>query len=326
LHPRATSAKPAGAIGVIFDFGCADENLRLGFGENFGTPRASGIGAISSAPNAATGAEPDAGESGQGKERDMGRLDGRVAIVTGAADGARAAIGAAYARALASEGAMVAVADVKDPDSVVADIRAARGKAIGVIADVSDEAQVTAMVDRTVSEFGRLDALVNNAAIGSNIPPIPVEEMSVEAWDALMAVNVRGPFLCVRAAVPVMRRQGYGKIINVGSATMFSGLPNRLHYVTAKGAIHAMTRALAVELGAYGIRVNTVAYGLISNPVTDAEFSENPGKRAAILGARALGDDVRTDDLIGMLVHLVSSESDAMTGQCVVIDGGDVFN
>jgi len=256
----------------------------------------------------------------------MGRLEGRVAIVTGAADGERAAIGAAYARALAAEGAMVTVADVLDPSSVVADIEAAGGRAIGVIADVSNEAQVKSMVVRTVDEFGRLDVLINNAGIGSNIPPIPVEDMSAEVWDELMAVNVRGPFLCVKAAVPVMRRQGYGKIVNVGSATMFSGLPNRLHYVTAKGAIYAMTRALAVELGSYGIRVNTIAYGLIANPVTDAEFAAHPEKRAAILGARALGDHVGTDDLVGMLIHLASGESDAMTGQCLVIDGGDVFN
>ncbi len=256
----------------------------------------------------------------------MDRLDGRVAIVTGAADGERAAIGAVYARALAAEGAMVTVADVTNPTSVVADIEAAGGQAIGVIADVSNEAEVAGMVERTVDAYGRLDILVNNAAVGSNIPPIPVEDMSVAVWDELMAVNVRGPFLCVKAAVPVMRRQTYGKIVNVGSATMFSGLPNRLHYVTAKGAIHAMTRALAVELGGYGIRVNTIAYGLIANPVTEAEFAAHPEKRNKILGARALGGDVGTDDLVGMLIHLASGESDAMTGQRLVIDGGDVFN
>ncbi len=256
----------------------------------------------------------------------MGRLDGRAAIVTGAADGDRAAIGAVYARALAAEGARVAVADVKDPSSVVADIEAAGGRAIGVIADVADEQQVLGLVERTVAAFGRLDVLVNKAAVGSNIPPIAVEDMSVEAWDALMAVNVRGPFLCVKAALPVMRQQGYGKIVNVGSATMFSGLPNRLHYVAAKGAIYAMTRALAAELGGFGIRVNTIAYGLIANPVTEAEFAAHPEKRAAILRARALGGDVGADDLVGMLIHLASGESDAMTGQCLVIDGGDVFN
>ena len=256
----------------------------------------------------------------------MGRLDGRVAIVTGAADGTRAAIGAVYARALATEGASVTAADVTDPSSVVADIEQAGGRALGVIADVSDEAAVASMVERTVAEFGRLDVVVNNAAVGSNIPPIPIEDMSVAAWDELMAVNVRGPFLCVKAAVPVMRQQGYGKIVNVGSATMFSGLPNRLHYVTAKGAIFAMTRALAAELGPYGIRVNTIAYGLIANPVTEAELAAHPEKRAAILGARALGGDVGTGDLVGMLVHPASGESDAMTGQCLVIDGGDVFN
>ena len=256
----------------------------------------------------------------------MGRLDGRVAIVTGAADGPRAAIGATYARALAANGAGVTVADIVDGGSVVADIEAAGGQALNVVTDMRDEQSIRRMVAATVERFGRLDILVNNAAIGSNIPPIPVSDMSVELWDDLMAVNVRGPFLCVKAAVPEMRRNLYGKIINVGSATMFSGLPDRLHYVTAKGAIFAMTRALATELGKDGIRVNTVGYGLIANPVTEAEFDANPEKRAKILGARAMPENVYADDLIGTLIYLASADSDAMTGQCLIVDGGDVYN
>lgn len=255
-----------------------------------------------------------------------GRLEGRVAIVTGAAHGERAAIGAVYAKALAAEGAKVTVADVQDCGSVVAEIEAAGGEALGVTADVRDEGSVKEMVARTVEQFGRLDILVNNAAVGSNIPPIPVTELSVDAWDDLMAANVRGPFLCVKASVPEMRRNGYGKIVNVGSATMFSGLPDRLHYVTAKGAIFGMTRALATELGKSGIRVNTVAYGLITNPVAEREFEAHPEKRASILGARAIPADVYANDLVGTLVYLCSSDSDAMTGQCLIVDGGDVYN
>jgi NAD(P)-dependent dehydrogenase (short-subunit alcohol dehydrogenase family) len=150
--------------------------------------------------------------------------------------------------------------------------------------------------------------------------------MTVEAWDELMAVNVRGPFLCVKAALPVMEEQHYGKIINVGSATMFGGLPNRLHYVTAKGAIFAMTRSLAKELGPAGIRVNTIAYGLISSPMIDKMFEERPEHRDHILGARALGERYGAKDVAGTLVFLASPDSDTMTGQCLVVDGGDVFN
>ena len=256
----------------------------------------------------------------------MGRLDGRVAIVTGAAHGNRAAIGAVYARALAHEGARVTVADIQDGGSVAAEIEAASGEALSVTTDVRDEDSVREMVTKTVERFGRLDILVNNAAIGSNIPPIPVSDMTVSEWDDLMAVNVRGAFLCVKAAIPEMRRNGYGKIINVGSATMMSGLPNRLHYVTAKGAIYAMTRALATELGKDGIRVNTIAYGLITNPVVAEEFTAHPEKRAAILGARAMPSDIYADDLVGSLIYLASADSDATTGQCLNIDGGDVYN
>src|SRR5579885_3345173 len=256
----------------------------------------------------------------------MGRLDGRVAIVTGAAHGERAAIGAVYAKALAREGAKVAVADIKDCRSVADEIEAGQGAALPLFVDVRDEASVQAMVARTVERFGRLDILVNNAAIGSNIPPVPVTTLGAADWDELMAVNVRGPFLCIKAAVPAMQRNRYGKIVNVGSTTMVSGLPNRLHYVAAKGAILAMTRALATELGPSGIRVNTIAYGLVSNPVTEAEFAARPEKRAAIIGERAIATDLRAADLVGTLIHLCSGDSDAMTGQYVVVDNGAIYN
>jgi len=255
----------------------------------------------------------------------MGRLDGRVAIVTGAAHGNRAAIGSVYAAALAREGAKVTVADTKDCGSVVAEIEQAGGMASAATVDVRDEASVAAMVARTLDRFGRLDILVNNAGIGSNIPPIPVTEMTVADWDDVMAVNVRGPFLCTKAAVPAMKQAGYGKIINVGSSTMLSGLPNRLHYVASKGAVLAMTRALAKELGGFGIRVNTVGYSLVSNAVTAAEFKENPEKQKMILGARAIPRHIFPQDLVGTLVYLASADSDAMTGQFINIDGGQSF-
>ena len=256
----------------------------------------------------------------------MGRLDGRVAIVTGAAHGNRAAIGSHYAKALAREGAKVTVADLKDCRSVAEEIVKAGGTALPMSVDVRDEDSVIAMVARTVERFGKLDILVNNAAMGSNIPPIPIADMSIAEWDALMAVNVRGPFLCSKAAVAAMRTQRYGKIVNVGSTTMVSGLPNRLHYVTAKGAILAMTRAMATELGADGIRVNTISYGLITNAVTEAEFAVHPEKRKAIIGERAMAKDLYAEDLLGTLVYLCSADSDAVTGQCLVIDNGAIYN
>ncbi len=253
------------------------------------------------------------------------RLAGRVAIVTGAAHGNRAAIGSVYAKALAREGAKVAVADIKDCGSVAAEIEAAGGTAMPLTVDVKDEASTRAMAARTVERFGRLDILVNNAGLGSNIPQIPITEMSVADWDEVMAVNARGPFLCAKAAIPAMKKNGYGKIINVGSSTMLSGLTHRLHYVASKGAILAMTRSMARELGPDGIRVNTVAYSLISNAVTEAEFKEKPEKRKMIMGARAIAKDIFPADLVGTLIYLASSDSDAMTGQMVNLDGGQNF-
>jgi NAD(P)-dependent dehydrogenase (short-subunit alcohol dehydrogenase family) len=149
----------------------------------------------------------------------MGRLDGRVAIITGAAIGERAALGAEFARALALEGAAVALADVQDTAPLAAEIETAGGRALALTTDVADETRVRAMVADTLSAFGGLDILVNNAALGSNIPPVPVTELSVADWDRFMAVNLRGPFICTKAAVPTMQERGYGKIINIGSTT-----------------------------------------------------------------------------------------------------------
>ena len=256
----------------------------------------------------------------------MGRLDGRVAIVTGAAHGdVRAALGSHFAKALAAEGAKVTCADVKDCASVVDEIAEAGGTAQSLPVDVRDEQSIKDMVAATVKRFGRLDILVNNAAVGSNIPPVPIGQLAVSEWDNLMAVNVRGPFLCVKAAIPEMRRNGYGKIVNVGSSTMVSGLPNRLHYVTAKGAILAMTRSMARELGPDGIRVNTIAYGLIMSPQSEREFGEDPARHKAYLSHRSMPVDMYPMDIVGTLVFLAAPDSDAMTGQFVNVDSGGVF-
>ena len=195
----------------------------------------------------------------------MARLDGTAAIVTGAAQG----IGATYAKALAAEGARVSVCDLVPPDTVVQEIRDAGGEAVGRTCDVSDPQAVLALVEATERAFGGVQVLVNNAALFGKIALKPFIEIASEEWDRVMAVNTRGPFECVKAVLPVMRRQGYGKIINIASGTVFKGTPMMLHYVASKGAVVAMTRAMARELGEYGICCNAPAPGLtLSDTIT----------------------------------------------------------
>lgn len=252
----------------------------------------------------------------------MPRLDGKVAIVTGAAPGPKAALGSVFAKALAAEGAKVVVADMKDCSAVASEIARQGGAAQAVAVDVRDAKSVAAIVAETEKTFGRLDILVNNAAIGSNIPPIAIEDIDVALWDEFMAVNVRGTFLCSKAAIAAMRRHDYGKIINLSSTTMLSGLSHRLHYVTTKGAIAAMTRSMARELGGFGIRVNSLAPGLVMNDSVAAAMAGRPGLHDFVLSTRAIKKDVFADELVGTLIYLASPESDAVTGQFLIVDNG----
>ncbi|MBT3991685.1 MAG: glucose 1-dehydrogenase [Rhodospirillaceae bacterium] len=253
----------------------------------------------------------------------MPKLENKVAIVTGAAQG----IGATYAKALAAEGAKVVLTDMLDCAPVAAEIEATYqgSETLALTTDVSDEQATQDMVDQTVEKFGRLDVLVNNAALFGAIKPGPFEEIDVAEWDKLMAVNVKGPWLCTKAASPVMRKQGAGKIINIASGTVFKGAPNLLHYVSSKGAIIAMTRSLSRELGEDGICVNTIAPGLtMSEQVLDSDA--HMGYRDANAATRAIKRYQTPDDLIGALIFLSSADSDFMTGQCMVVDGGSANN
>jgi NAD(P)-dependent dehydrogenase (short-subunit alcohol dehydrogenase family) len=250
-----------------------------------------------------------------------GRLNGKVAIVTGAASG----IGPAYAKALAAEGAKVAIGDVDDAAEVVRAIRDAGGEAISQRCDVSDPAAVESLVRATEKAFGGVHILVNNAAIFARFVAAPVDQISLEDWDRAFAVNVRGSFLCTRAVLPIMRRQGYGKIINIASGTVFKGVPMMLHYVSTKGAIIAMTRSLATELGKDGIRVNAIAPGL-----TSTEFLKSRNDMSDVLmmmaKSRALPREETPDDLVGACVFFAAPDSDFITGQTLVVDGGQVKN
>ena len=245
------------------------------------------------------------------------RLSGKVAIVTG---GARH-IGAAYCRRLAAEGAAVVIADVLDGESVVEDIASSGGKAIALKVDVSQAEDTARMAVETVKAFGRIDILVNNAAIFINIERRPFYEISAQEWDRVSAVNIKGPFLCAKAVFPRMKQQRSGKIINIASSTVFTGTPLFLHYVASKAALVGMTRSLAREVGEFGICVNAIAPGLVQHEGQNApkEFTEFQ------LKARSLKRLQTPEDLLGILVYLASSDSDFVTGQTILVDGGSVL-
>lgn len=252
---------------------------------------------------------------------DTRRLVGKVAIVTGGARG----IGAHYSKALAAAGAAVMIADIADGAELAKEIAGAHGVRIAnQIVDVSDETQVQALIARTVSDFGTIDIIVNNAAVYSSLPPVKCTDIDVALWDKVMAVNVRGPFLMVKHAAPHMVAQKGGKIINIASGTAYKGLQDFLHYVTSKGAVVSFTRALARELGAHNICVNTLAPGLILSETGLENQAHLDQARGPVIASRALKRDGYPEDLLGALVFLASPDSDFMTGQTLAVDGGSI--
>ena len=248
----------------------------------------------------------------------MGRLNGRAAMVTGAAQG----IGAVYAEALAREGASVCISDILDCSETVDRIKAAGGEAIGLEVDVTNLEACQNMVARTAEAFGAADILVNNAAMFATLHRRSFLEIGGEEWDRVMAINTRGVFNCIKAAVPAMQEKSYGKIVNISSSTIYSGVPLMLHYVASKGAVDSMTRALARELGDKGIRINTIAPGFTMSDRIEAQRDKLEFYVNLSLQARSLKREQDPTDLLGALLYLVSPDSDFVTGQAIVVDGG----
>ncbi len=250
-----------------------------------------------------------------------GRLAGRVAIVTGSARGIGRAIAESYAR----DGAVVVVADLlgSDADAVAAGIGEGGGHAIAVTTDVTSRSSVDTLVARALEVVGRVDILVNNAGIYDGIRSVGLEELTEEEWDRVLRVNVMGVWNCSRAVVPSMRAHGYGKIINLASGTFLVGTPFNLHYVASKGAVVAMTRAMARELGPDGIRVNSLAPGLTDSGARK-RVEVAPERRQTGPGPCLPGGLV-PDDLVGTAVFLASADSDAMTGQLLAVNRGTAF-
>ena len=251
----------------------------------------------------------------------MDRLKGKVAIVTGAGAG----IGKALATRLARDGAAVVVPDIRNFDTAAAEIAKATGaRTLGLSVDVSKEADVERMAAETVKAFGRIDILVNNAAVFSTLELKPFEKIPAEEWRKVMDVNTLGVFLCCRACAPHMRRGGYGRIINLASGAPLKGVPLFLHYIASKGAVIAMTRGLARELGADGITVNALAPGFtLSENVAAIEAHRRVGEVTKM--TRAIKRDETPDDLVGAVSFLASEDAAFITGQTLVVDGGSAM-
>src|SRR5580765_1590553 len=232
------------------------------------------------------------------------RLKDKVVIVTGGAKG----IGRAYCLGMAAEGARVVVADVADPKSTVQEVEARGAQALGVECDVSREEDTLRVATETLARFGRVDILVNNAALYGPLRRRPFMEIPVEEWDRVMAINLRGLFLCSRAVFPAMKAQGAGAIINIASGTFFKGVPHYIHYTTSKGGVVGFTRSLARELGEFGIGEN-------EKNMPDA------GKTANV-AMRMLNRAEVPEDLVGTVIFLASDDSGFITGQTIVVDGG----
>ncbi|HEX6001598.1 MAG TPA: SDR family oxidoreductase [Hyphomicrobiaceae bacterium] len=251
----------------------------------------------------------------------MGKLDGKTAIVTGGAHG----LGRQFAGALAREGATVAILDIADADTAAAEFAGHEGNGcFGIAADVSSEASVQAAVGAVLGRTGRIDILVNNAAVFSILPPVGFENIDVALWDKVMAVNLRGPFLMAKHAAPAMIARKAGKIVNIASGTAYKGMPLMLHYVTSKGGVVSFTRALSRELGAHNICVNTLAPGLTLSDSILANPDHLEFARDRVVASRAIRRDGHPEDLLGALIFLCSPDSDFITGQTIAVDGGSI--
>jgi NAD(P)-dependent dehydrogenase (short-subunit alcohol dehydrogenase family) len=248
----------------------------------------------------------------------MSGLEGKVAIVTGGARG----IGEAIAQGLAAEGARIVIADLQGAQEAAEQYP----DGVGLTVDVADEAAVERMAADTVEACGGIDVLVNNAGLYASLKMRPFDQIPVDEWRQVMDVNVLSMFLTCRAVVPRMRERGGGRIVNISSGTPFRGVPFLLHYVTSKGAIVTLTRALAKELGGDEILVNCVAPGFTMS----AGVLEHPEVveqlRDVSVNARTLRRDQQPEDVVGAVVYLAGPGASFVTGQTIVIDGGQYFH
>jgi NAD(P)-dependent dehydrogenase (short-subunit alcohol dehydrogenase family) len=250
--------------------------------------------------------------------RDFG-VDGRVVVITGAGQG----IGREFSRQFAAAGATVVVADINraNADRVQGEIESSGGRATAVTVDIGDKASVEAMAATAVAKLGRIDVLINNAAIFASLQKRPFWEIPVDEWGRVMHVNVTGVFLSVCAVLPAMRQQKWGRIINISSDSVPKGVPKYLHYVSSKAAIIGMTNAMARELGPDGITVNCIRPGGVATEV-DRVVNPTIERRIAQLSEQCIPRGMVPSDLVGLAMFLSTPASGFITGQTIACDGG----
>ncbi len=249
-------------------------------------------------------------------------FDNKVVIVTGAARG----LGQEYARQFARRGAKVAVNDLRDCSETLKIIEQEGAAGIDTKTDVTSETSTADMAAAVVNEFGRIDVLVNNAALYGSLTFVPFDKLDESEWDAAMNVNVKGIWQCCKAVVPTMKEQNQGSIINISSLAAVYGMPNGLHYTASKAAVVGATRGLARELGRYNIRVNAVAPNVVNTDATGEVFKDKRDKIVEVtLSQQAIRKPLETEDIVGAVLFLASEHSQLTTGQTIMVDGGTVF-
>ena len=248
-------------------------------------------------------------------------LEGRVVVITGGGQG----IGRGYAHYFAAQGAIPVIAEIDGDNArrVAAEVEREHGPAFALETDVGDEDSVAAMAARTLDAFGRIDILINNAAVFSRITMAPFWELPVEEWKAAMHVNITGSMLCARAVVPAMLEAGWGRIVNISSGTHKRGRPNYLHYITSKSAMVGMSRSMARELGGYGITVNTFWPGVMQTEIDRPSVPRHLFK--SMHQAQALPRQGTIHELAKAMLFICSDEAGYISGQNLVVDGGSTF-
>jgi NAD(P)-dependent dehydrogenase (short-subunit alcohol dehydrogenase family) len=245
-------------------------------------------------------------------------LKDRVVIITGAGQG----IGRVFARSFGMAGARVVIAEINESKAaaVSKEIMEAGGQSLAVTTDVSDPASIDEMIDAVEDEYGRIDVLINNAAIFSRLEMRPFDQISLEEWEQVLRVNLTGPFLCARAVVPAMRRAKWGRIINVGSGAVRLGRPNYLHYIASKAALAGMSLSMAREVSADGITVNAILPGVTFTGIERKTVT--PEQKERIIAMQCLPRGETPEDLVGAVLFLASEASSFVTGQSINLDGG----